>query len=95
MLQEEWSCQEEAFTFTAPRGWESDLASIPAPLRRWTNAFALGVRGPLAHDFIYDDGGAPRRGVGARARAGVDALGRAREPLLRSGLIPLAHGEQR
>ena len=63
VLEDAWSWRTPAFTLTVPRGWDSDLASVPPPLRRWLNAFQLGITGPLVHDFIYDHGGRPPEGA--------------------------------
>lgn len=56
-LQEDWCRGIGAWTLTVPAGWSTDLASVPGPLKRWVNAFQLGVTGPLVHDFLYDYGG--------------------------------------
>jgi hypothetical protein len=57
VLQESWTHETPAFRLTLPGGWDSDLASVPGPLRRWINAFEMGITGPLVHDFIYNHGG--------------------------------------
>lgn len=61
-LQDDWTYEGDGFRLTVPRGWETDLASIPGTLRPWLNDFLLGITGPLAHDFIYDHGGCPPPG---------------------------------
>ena len=58
VLQEAWRHRTPAYTLTVPAGWDTDLASVPGPLRRWVSALQMGITGPLAHDFVYDHGGA-------------------------------------
>lgn len=56
-LEEDWTYHGDGYQITLPRGWDTDLASIPRPLHGWLTDFMLGVTGPLLHDFIYDHGG--------------------------------------
>lgn len=61
-LEQEWSYEEPAWRLTIPRGWRTDLASVPPPLDLSFNGFAFGITGPLLHDFLYEHGGRPPPG---------------------------------
>ena len=49
-----WSPTVSDVTFRIPKGYQTDLASIPRVLRSVINTYELGGVGPpLIHDFIY------------------------------------------
>jgi hypothetical protein len=62
-LEESWRCHGPGWTLTIARGHETDLASVPWPVRGYLNAFQFGITGPLLHDFLYACGGDPPRGA--------------------------------
>jgi hypothetical protein len=62
-LQEDWIHETLQWTFTVPAGWETDLATVPGPLRNAVNSFEFGITGPLLHDFLYAHGGSPPEGT--------------------------------
>lgn len=58
-LESDWQYRAPAFTLTIPHGYETDLASVPQPLRHFVNCFEFGITGPLLHDFLYTYVGCP------------------------------------
>lgn len=47
--------------FVVPRGFESDLASVPRLFWRVIAPFELGLEAPIAHDWLYRTGGVAGR----------------------------------
>jgi hypothetical protein len=56
-LDDEWSYDDGEWRMTLPRGWRTDLASVPPRLSEYFNSFEFGITGPLLHDFLYEHGG--------------------------------------
>lgn len=61
-LERDWDCSAGDCKLILPRGWETDLATVPRLLKRFFNSFEFGVTGPLVHDFLYDHAGCPPEG---------------------------------
>ena len=50
---EPWNANIDGITLHIPKGFQTDLASVPRLLRSFVNTYELGVASALIHDAIY------------------------------------------
>lgn len=53
LVKEDFQVNIDGYNLTVPRGFKTDLASIPWLLRGITNTYQLGITGPVVHDYCY------------------------------------------
>jgi hypothetical protein len=59
ILSRDWEAKVDEFVLVVPKGYKSDLASVPLPFFWWQ--FGKWNTAAIAHDYLYDFGYILRR----------------------------------
>ncbi|MCY1163234.1 MAG: DUF1353 domain-containing protein [Pseudomonadota bacterium] len=57
VLEDTFAIQTAEYSFSVPKGFSFDLASVPRPLWWLIAPFELSMAAPLVHDYFYASGG--------------------------------------
>lgn len=52
-----WYEKKTGIRIRVPKGYLSDLSSIPRPLQSWIRPFDLSILAPVVHDWLYEHEG--------------------------------------